>query len=54
MKDATIITLWICTLLVILECVAIAFQVDGAYFMPVLMVVAGLGGYEVKRYRVGV
>lgn len=53
MEDATMIVLWICTLLAALEGIALIFGLDGAYFSLVVAAIAGVGGYEVKRYRDG-
>lgn len=53
MEDQTYITLWMLTLLAFLEAIALYLGIDGAYFMPVLVIIAGVGGYEIKRYRDG-
>lgn len=49
MEDTTLIKLWACTLLAILEAAAIATGNDGMYFLPVVAAISGIAGYEVKE-----
>lgn len=48
MEDATIIKLVAILAIAILEAAALMMGLDGAYFGPVIAVIGGIAGYELR------
>lgn len=51
MEDKTLITLWIATLLTILEVVAIFCNLDGKFFLPMVAAICLVAGYKIQGLR---
>lgn len=49
MDDRTIIVLWICTLIAMLESFALYLGIDGQLFGVAIAAIAGIAGFEIKH-----
>ena len=37
--------------IVILEAIALVKEIDGAFFMPIALIIAALAGYEIRLFK---